>query len=649
VIAIAARGLFATSESVAATGRFAAAGWALATFGFYAFASDTFLARGILHAALTPEQLTRLGVLVALAILAAVGSAAIIARRGEPRLVAASYRAGLLVPLGVVPLYQAAVGLGQFFAILVVTVTFGWTLWLFAQRCPEGIAIEGLDARPSAARIGGAVVFVLAVVNSYALANAAVEKCLALGGGWDLMIHNSLHYNIVTTGRAWTTGLWFFPVDHYGNHFAPIEHLSAIVYAFHRTPETLVTLQAIMISFAALPVYGIARRLTGSATVGVFIAASFGINACITAVCLYDFHEAAFLVPTLLSLVWACVADKKRLVVLFALLALNSREDGGLWVALFGAIWWSRGKRTGLHLAFAGAVTLVLVNFVVMPWIRKNTGQPVWLTDRYSGISRGGTVGVGATAISAATNPGFVLSYVLSYAEKWRFLALVLWPVVLLPLRTMRGVLLVGPPIAFSVLANFGAMYTIDFHYTVQIMPFLYLATALGLERFERRTAIVLAATAFVATALVSGRFSRHPIVNARTFEREMGELRAEYGERAALYRRMAFDVPHDGCAMGNDAIVTPLSSRKLAYKYPTGTHCEYAFINVGKRMRELDEEHTPPLRAWLFERLRNGTYGVMYADERVVLVGKGRPTDRNAEVLAHFEALQREEDASRR
>jgi uncharacterized membrane protein len=645
-----ARRLLASSEAIAATARFAAAGWALATFAFYGFASETFHARGILHAELTAKQTTGLALLVAIAVFVGVAAAAALAQRGEGFLVAASYRAALLVPLGAMPLYRAAEGSRALFvAMAAVVLPFGWLAWLCVRRGADRGVIEALDDHARAARIGALVVALLAGSSSWALANAALEKCEALGGGWDLMIHNNLHYNIVTTGRAWTTGLWFFPVDHYGNHFAPIEHLSAIVYAFHRAPETLVVLQAIMLSFAALPVYGIARRLTGSPTVGVLIGASFGLNACVAAPCLYDFHEAVFLIPTLLSLFWACVADKRRLIVLFAVLALSSREDAGVWVALFGAVWWSRGKRNGLALAIAGAVTVVVVNFVVMPWIRKHTGQPVWLTDRYSGIARGGAVGVATTATSAATNPGFVLSYVLSYEEKWKFLALVLAPVLLLPLRTMRGVVLVCPPIAFSVLANFQPMYMIDYHYTVQIMPFLFVATAFGLERFERRSAIVLAATVLVATALVSGRFSRHPLMNPALVAQELAGQRAEYGERAELYRRIARDVPQDGCAMGNEPLITPLSSRNLAYRFAAGTHCEYAFVDVGRRMRQHNEAQTLALRAWLFEQLRNETYGVMYADDRAVLVGKGRPTDRNADVVERFEALQRDEDAERR
>ena len=122
----------------------------------------------------------------------------------------------------------------------------------------------------------------------------------------------------------------------------------------------------------------------------------------------------------------------------------------------------------------------------------------------------------------------------------------------------------------------------------------------------------------------------------------EKAILAGEYGERAAQYRQLAYDVPHDGCAMGSWRIITPLSSRRFAYRFPEGLDCTYAFLEFGERARERDEETTVGVRRWLVERLRSRTYGVMFDDDRAAVVGKGRPTERNDEVVRRIEALER-------
>jgi uncharacterized membrane protein len=627
--------------------RFAFAGWSTGTFAFYGFASDTFHDRGIRNDALDADQRIRLVLFVVVGIVAALGAARTIARgRGAEAVDAWSHRVFLLAPVGLLPLVALPLSIfGRLAVFALVSGLFAWSLASFALRSPWGAAIEALDvAKPG---VVSALVATVALVNAWSVAALAVYRCATLQAGWDLMIHVSLHHNVVTTGRAWTTGLAPHgqPVDHYGNHLAPIEHLSALVYSFHRVPETLVVLQTIVVQSAAFAVYGVVRRLSGSATAGLMLAAGYGMNVCTLATCTYDFHEAAFLQATLLGLMWACVAEKRALVWVFALLTMCSREDGGLWMALFAVVWWSRGKKIGLPLALAGAAHLVLANFVVMPWIRASTGQPMWFFGRYAAIARGGKESVGHIAESVLTNVPFVTSYVFGNEEKWFFFAMLLLPVALLPLRTRRGALLVAPPIAMGVLSTYEAMYRVNLHYTVQIVPFLYLAAALGLACYERRKAIVLATTSLVLTALVCGVWGWHPIVNARFIDRLKPEMAAEYGDRAALYRRLALEIPQDGVAQASAPFTVALAARRYGYLVPNAPDADYGMIDYSKNAKQSIGTTTPKMRRWVVEKLRTGGYGVMFLDDRVVVIGRGRSTERNDEVIERLATLARDED----
>jgi hypothetical protein len=93
---------------------------------------------------------------------------------------------------------------------------------------------------------------------------------------------------------------------------------------------------------------------------------------------------------------------------------------------------------------------------------------------------------------------------------------------------------------------------------------------------------------------------------------------------------------------MGNSQLLAPLSSRRFAYRFPDGYDCTYAFLEFGERVREREEERTLWVRRWLVERLRSRTYGVMFDDDRVAIVGRGRPTERNDVLLRRIEALDR-------
>src|SRR3972149_7999686 len=75
----------------------------------------------------------------------------------------------------------------------------------------------------------------------------------------------------------------------FGTHFSPMLLVLLPVYWFAPMPETLLILQAFVLSLAAFPIYLLARNFAGGRTVGLAFAAAYLIYPAVHYVNLYEF------------------------------------------------------------------------------------------------------------------------------------------------------------------------------------------------------------------------------------------------------------------------------------------------------------------------------------------------------------------------
>jgi uncharacterized membrane protein len=272
-----------------------------------------------------------------------------------------------------------------------------------------------------------------------------------------------------------------------------------------------------------------------------------------------------------------------------------------------------------------------------MPALRGSHGYV--FDDRYAGLFRAGTSGKGSVLATLLTNPTYTLDYVIGMAPKWEFLALVFLPVLALPLFSRRALVLLLPGFAFSLLSAFPAQYSIDFHYTSPILPFLYLATIVALVRVEGRTRVALAAAVLLATCLLSAKRGRSPILNAEVVNAEAAMKQSVYGDAAPKMHAAAAQIPKSACVRATGNLLPAVVERKRAYIVPFGRDCDYAFIDYRPEGRNGPSSYHDE-RAYLLERLQGTDFGVLYGDERVLLIGKGLAADRNAEFVSRLEAM---------
>ncbi len=610
-----------------------------ATFAFYAAGNQDLVNRGILSNALSDGEQKRLTVLVVLGLALAAGWVVVTVRRDA--LEAWSYAPFLLAPLGLWPTYEAYV---EPFVRLVVVAAMaalsGVALLGFAERSPQRRVLD-LGDHPAFVRAAPWVALAAGILHAVLMGRVAQRLVEELFVGWDVSIYTQVHWNISTTFVPWSTTYTDATFNHYAIHFSPIYHLTSLVYAFHRSPVTLVWVQAMAVGLGALPAYLLATRVTRSALAGLLTAFAYLLNPCAQGFSLYEFHEIVFFVPLMLTLAWAVEAERVgRWVWALVALLLMVREDVPAYLVVYG-IWLVVSGRAafGKKLVVVAGVYLVIVHGAVMPALR--AGAPYVFDDRYSGLVRPGQVGKASIVSTIVTNVPYVLSYVFGVRDKWEFVTLLLLSVGFAPLASGRASILLVPGLAFSLLSSFSAQYAIVFHYTAPIMPFLYVTALVGAKRLggERRAVpLAFVVAGLVATCLLAGKL-RSPVLNPGFVERELA-ARDVYGAAAPAIRAAAASIPKDQtCVRATANLLPAVVERRRAYIIPNGKTCEWALIDYRR-----DGRHPPSTyaqeHAWLLEAVRSGEYGIRYLDDKVVLLGKGEPKERNAELVERLEAV---------
>lgn len=295
-----------------------------------------------------------------------------------------------------------------------------------------------------------------------------------------LSVTHYLRYDI----RSWDLGIFTQVVSGYadlstpvadlkgpgfnvlGDHFSPLLMLLAPFYRLWPTPVTLLVAQALLVAVSAAVVMRAAMVHLGRGAgiaVGVAYGLSYGLQTGVDA----EFHEFALAVPLLAASGAAYLDRDWRRCALWALPLLAVKEDLGLTVAALGlALLLSGARRWGLGLLVAGLVGFVLTVGLMIPLLSPDGAYAYW--DRFSGGDGSGLVGL----LSAALVP----------TVKVETLLVTLAVTGALALRSPFALLAV-PNLAERFLGDVPFYWGLDWHYSMPLMPVLFVALVDGALR----------------------------------------------------------------------------------------------------------------------------------------------------------------------
>jgi uncharacterized membrane protein len=264
-----------------------------------------------------------------------------------------------------------------------------------------------------------------------------------------------------------------------GDHFSPILAVLAPLYWIHDGPATLLIAQGALFALALVPIWRYVERRLGRTSAYCF-AGAYALSWPIAEALAFDFHEVAF-APLLSALmVERHDAGRRGQATLAALALLLVKEDMGLLVAGFGLFLLTRAGERRLGLAYVAVGTAA-----------------TWAASRVLIAAFGGDNAyywaygsLGEDMVDAGlhvlTHPWAVLGAVSSPPVKLLTMALLVLPLLLLPLRSPLAVAVL-PLLAERMLADrFANWWEPRYHYNAFVIAILIMAAADGAHRLRR-------------------------------------------------------------------------------------------------------------------------------------------------------------------
>ncbi len=337
----------------------------------------------------------------------------------------------------------------------------------------------------------------------------AMLRASRLDGSYDLGYFRQSAW-LVTNGKpvfVTIRGLYLL-----GDHFSPIFWVQALPSLIFPELPALLALQSLALASGAIPLYLIARKHAGlSRALAAVLLMAYVLYPATNNINLADFHPEVMALPALLTAVYCALEQRWLSYGLSVAVVLACREDLAITVVFLGVLLIiEHRRRAGVITILVGTAWLLLVTMVVMPHFTGGAFIQSQFLSQYGATTSRALLGI-------LTHPSQVF-HDLTTSVNGQFLLAVFAPVLFLPLAAPKW-LVPAIPLQFLYLISLRpAAHTIDAQYTVQLIAFVFIATAMGLGRLPRAAhglpivlVPLLAASIVTNSQLSQGGFAAKP------------------------------------------------------------------------------------------------------------------------------------------
>jgi uncharacterized membrane protein len=255
------------------------------------------------------------------------------------------------------------------------------------------------------------------------------------------------------------------------------------LYRLWPCADMLLTLQAVALGFAAVPLYLFARTLLTRGA-AVVLALSYLLYAPMHGSSFYDFHWLPISLIFQFSLYYALANHKNWLIGVCYVVLTLIREDISVGLAVLGMFLMASGIRPKLGLFFTlfSAFSFVAIKFGIMLW-----AGPFFFADLYyRRLVAPGEQGFASVTRTLMTNPAYVVDTLLEPKKLSYFLHLMA-PLSFIPLRRPLLVLLICSASLFTFLTTaYDPTISLSFQYSAHWIPYLFAAVVLMLAVLSR-------------------------------------------------------------------------------------------------------------------------------------------------------------------
>jgi uncharacterized membrane protein len=405
-------------------------------------------------------------------------------------------------------------------------------------------------------------------------------------GNMDQAVWNTLHGNLFhfTNMRAPLLKEAWGTETRLSFHIEPILLPLSLMYLVHAGPETLIVVQAIVVSLGAPAACRLSLRVTGSAAVAVAATTAYLLSPALQAATLYEFHAVTLVAPLLL---WAIVFLEERrypYFLLFAAAAVACKEEIGLIVAaLVLWDWWRGGsRRFALTTAAVSAGWSLLAVGAIVPHFASG---PSAYWQRYidaklqTGKNSSGIKGLLTFWFNHPEKPFLTILWEPKAAMLHRFLVSTGY----LGVFALPMLLVSLPSLAIILLSTDQHMYGGLGQYSAELVPIGVAAGIYGIAWLQR-LAIRFGWNARLVTAMLAAWLAVMAISNQRL--NGFSPLASNYSPPAItahdrLADRLLKLIPPSAAVSSMDQLNPHLGDREKAYLFPDVGDATYVALDL--------------------------------------------------------------------
>ena len=400
------------------------------------------------------------------------------------------------------------------------------------------------------------------------------------------------------------------------------------LYPFH---ETLIVVQALLLSFGALPVYLMAKHLLRSHLAGLLFAISYFAYPPLLYLNFrssYGPEESGHGVPFLLFVLYYLLRTKPRKAIIFAALAICAKETYAIMIAMVG-VWLAfstRHRREGIALAAGSMLYFIIGRKLIIPLFAP-TGF-----DHIVGYFRETGGSYSEIAWKFISNPLLILERVAEYRNLSMLLHM-LAPLAMLPLVRPSALAIMIPSMLVLFISNNPMHHTILFWNHATLIPICFFSAVLGASRLN---SFITGRSTFVTSATIglSAAVAVCSVLSACLFfVRMITPETFSISPRAKLVKDLRAFVPRE-----SSVLVT----------YRLASHfVDYRDLYLAQRYLPKDQDYLifDPLDRFLQQdnalkardaALKDPTYGLVYNRENYLVFKKGAPKRDPSEGILH-------------
>lgn len=353
------------------------------------------------------------------------------------------------------------------------------------------------------------IVIVISIFFAVTFSWFSVLKYLTMNAsGYDLGIHAQVLWDTIHGKLMFSNLIGSSLLE---EHFTLFEFVPLPLYYLYPSPITLLIFQDLFVSFGAVPLYKILQYSMRNSNfsekwgvmISILVILSFELSPFTESLVSFDYHNIAFLPFFYFAATYSFLAKRKYLYV-FSLAFIVSLHSNFVYIAalmvVFGFLYdhFESHKSASITAALNHRknvlydlfkIILIIIIFylyLLLAGFSKSfiAGSPTFYFSPPTGQTGGLSSSPLGIAIEAIKNPGFILSIFLSgINSKLYFFGLLLASVFFLPVLSPLALLPALPFIFYSTLTTYPSYYALGYQYSGLIVPMIYVATALSLNR----------------------------------------------------------------------------------------------------------------------------------------------------------------------